>query len=153
MFGVFRLRSGREIVLLSLFLSRPFTPPPPPTTTSPLLLLMMWRTPKEILFLFSLSPFLALLFCPLPQIFHLDLIPVLSLGDTIGPRDLSMGPRLSNRGDHFGSCYVLWGPVYDDCEKLNRLSRIRGNYYSRRRFLVLNAVATNNLLSTFRISP
>lgn len=53
-------------------------------------------TPKEILFLLT-SP---------PQIFHLDLIPVLSPGDTIGPRDLSVTP-LPHRQDHFGSRYVL----------------------------------------------
>lgn len=106
MFGVFRLRSGREIesysppLLSSLCLALP----------SPLLLMMRpWNAERDFISL-RRAPLLPLflLFFPLPQIFHLDLIPVLSLGDTIGPRDLSMGPDSINRGDHFGSCYVLW---------------------------------------------
>lgn len=68
-----------------------------------------WNAERDFISLHRApSPPPPLLLFPLPQIFHLDLIPVLSLGDTIGPRDLSMGPDSTNRDDHFGSCYVLW---------------------------------------------
>lgn len=106
MFRVFRLRSGRDSPTPPLPLCLPLS--------SPLLLMMcprnaerdfisLHRAPSH--FPLSICLFLSL-FLSHNQIFHLDLILVLSLRDTIGPRDL---PKFSThqRSDHFGSCYVF----------------------------------------------
>jgi len=61
---------------------------------------------------------------------------------TIEPRDLS----IYQWSDHFGSCPLE--PVYDDCEKLNRLLPVQASLGGD---FVLNAAVANNLLSTFRI--
>lgn len=91
-FGVFRLRSGREIESYSL--SPPFAP-------LPLLLMTCLRRKSRKRFYFS-SPFL-------PQIFHLDLIPVLSLGDTIGraPGSFDAGATISVAVTFFGALFTM----------------------------------------------
>jgi len=74
MFGVFRLRSGRDSP--TTYSSSVLLPLPPT-----IFAFATYDAPEE-----RRKRFLFLLTSP-PQIFHLDLIPVLSLEDTIGSRD------------------------------------------------------------------
>lgn len=155
MFRVFRLRSGREIVLYSP--SSLFFPLIPLLPTTWLLMMCPWNAERDFIS-FSLSrsfPFLLVLpFIPLADLsFRFDSRvfpwglggyhrgPGISFD---GPPD-SIGATISVAVASFGTCLRwLWkieSPLAGGHE--------RGTY-SAAVSSVLNAAATNNLLSTFR---
>lgn len=111
MFGVFRLRSGRDsptpppfsvLLLLFFLLLRPRSALPLPFA------LAAYDVPVERRKRFYFPPSRFPSTSPHRQIFHLDLIPVLSPGGITVARD-SPWASLRRRSDRFGSCYAFCG--------------------------------------------
>lgn len=171
MFGVFRLRSGRD------------SPTPPPFSVLLLLFFLLLRPRSALPLPFALAAYDVSVerrkrfyfppsrfpsTSPRRQIFHLDLIPVLSPGGITVARD-SPWASLRRRSDRFGSCYAFCGlftTFVKNCTAfrgyeeplsfsffLPHLSRSSLSLSFCRGGFGFNAAAANNFLSTFQMSP